>query len=130
MFTDNSTAEAAYSPGASSSRLLLELVLRLRKLELETGPCIHVIHVPGTRMINQGTDGLSRGDQNTGVMAGEAMLDFVPLAQNSLDRSPELQTWIRSWVGSNKEVGKGASWQAPEFLTANYWPRPHSARGM
>jgi hypothetical protein len=35
LFTDNSTAEAAFYRGTSSSKLLFELVLRLRKVEMK-----------------------------------------------------------------------------------------------
>eukprot|EP00978_Attheya_sp_CCMP212_P002155 scaffold4461_cov48-Attheya_sp.AAC.1 len=59
MFTDNSTAEAAYWKGTSKSRKLFELVLMLKKLEVKYDIILHVIHVSGKRMMAQGTDGLS-----------------------------------------------------------------------
>jgi hypothetical protein len=59
MFTDNSTAESAYFKGSSTSPLLFELVLRLRCLQMAGNLFIHVIHVAGTRMQAEGTDGLS-----------------------------------------------------------------------
>ena len=68
VFTDNSTAESAYAKGFSSSKLMFELVLRLRKLEMQQGCKIHVSHVAGTRMIKQGSEGLSRGNLAEGVM--------------------------------------------------------------
>ena len=58
LFTDNSTAEHAFSKGTSKSRLLYELVLRLRRLEIEYDLQLRVVHVSGKRMIAQGTDGL------------------------------------------------------------------------
>ncbi len=61
LFTDNSTAEGCFYQGGSSSRLLHELVLRLSQAELKHGFVLHAVHVAGTRMIAQGTDGLSRG---------------------------------------------------------------------
>jgi hypothetical protein len=97
MFTDNSTAEAAFFKGTSSSELLFNLIIRLRKIEM-TGVCIiHMIHVAGTRMIWQGTDGLSRGDWNAGVMAGDTMLSFIPLHLTAVERVPKVEEWIRSW---------------------------------
>jgi hypothetical protein len=97
MFTDNSTAEAAYFKGTSSSELLFNLVLRLRKIEM-SGRCIlHLVHVAGTRMIWQGTDGLSRGDSNAGVMAGESMISFVPLHLGVAERSSLVVHWLLSW---------------------------------
>jgi len=79
MLTDNLVAESAYFCGTSKSRQLFELVLRLRKLEMAAECRIFLVHVAGTRMIAQGADGLSRGDQNAGVMSGVDMLEYVPL---------------------------------------------------
>jgi hypothetical protein len=60
MFSDNYVIECAYLKGTSSIHILFGLVLQLRKLELHSGWKIHVIHIARTRMISQGTDGLSR----------------------------------------------------------------------
>ncbi len=79
LFTDNSTAESCFFRGGSSPKLLHELVLRLREAEMEHGFALHVVHVAGTRMIAQGTDGLSRGILLEGVVRGEDMLSFVDL---------------------------------------------------
>jgi hypothetical protein len=97
LFTDNTTAERAYFKGTSSNELLFELVLRLRKLEMTVQFKLHVVHVAGTRMIEQGTDGMSRGDHGSGVMAGSSMLSFVPLNESALHRSKTLLPWIQSW---------------------------------
>jgi len=111
MFTDNSTTDAAFWKGTSKSKKLLELVLRLRKLEMSTGMILHIIHVSGKRMIAQGTDGLSRGDHSTGVMTGQSIASFVPLHLGAFDRSPALLPWI-------KELLQGRS---PTFLTPEGW---------
>ena len=125
MFTDNSTAESAYFKGISTSEDLFELVLRLRKLEM-TGDCIiHMVHVAGTRMIDQGTDGLSRGDRNSGIMAGESMLSFIPLHLSAFDRAPDLEDWVRMVFEIEGECGEGF-----QILTHNQWPQNHTIRGM
>ena len=98
LFTDNSTAEAAFYKGTSSSEKLFEAVLRLRVLEVKEGIIIHFIHVAGTRMILQGTDGLSRGDLGEGIMNGGNMLSYIPLHLNALERAPDLKAWIMSWL--------------------------------
>jgi hypothetical protein len=61
LFTDNTTAESVFYRGASSNRKLFNLVLRLRlcRVKMTCGMILHVIHCAGTRMISQGTDGLS-----------------------------------------------------------------------
>jgi hypothetical protein len=94
LFTDNTTAEAAYWKGTSKSEWLFDLVLRLRLLEMNHDLIVHVVHVAGTRMQAQGTDGISRGDKSMGVMRGVPMQDFCPLHKTGLERSPVLKTWL------------------------------------
>ena len=102
VFTDNSTAELAFFKGTSKSERLHELVLRLRLLEGSAQCRIHFVHVAGKRMIDQGSDGLSRGNLTEGVMGGWKMGDFVPLHQGALERSSKLEGWIRSWCDNSK----------------------------
>jgi hypothetical protein len=94
LFTDNTTAEAAFWKGSSKSQKLFDLVLRLKALEIEADLIIHVVHVAGKRMIAQGTDGLSRGDKSTGVMQRVSMEKFVPLHLSALERSEKLRPWL------------------------------------
>lgn len=98
LFTNNSTSESCFYRGSSSSKLLHDLVLRLRLLEMRYGMTIHVIHVSGRRMIAQGTDGCSRGSLLGGVMAGANMLDFIDLGRPAHERHPPLLDWIRDWT--------------------------------
>jgi hypothetical protein len=123
LFTDNSTAESAFFRGTSSSEKLFDLMLRLRKIEMEGNLFIHLVHVAGTRMIWSGVDGLSRGDHNAGVMAGEAMLSFVPLSQNAAERSPSLLPWVRSWAAP-KDTSKDV-----KILSPTEWCDPHPSGG-
>ncbi|KAL7560094.1 hypothetical protein ACA910_005352 [Epithemia clementina (nom. ined.)] len=88
VFTNNSTTESAFYHGTSKSKLLFDLVLRLKKLELKGKLFLHLIWVAGTCMIEQGTDGLSRGDLLTGVLAGGNMLEFAPLHLSCEAREP------------------------------------------
>jgi len=98
LFTDNSVAEGAYYRCTLLNRALFDLVLRLRRLEMQFSLHLHVIHVSGLRMIAQGTDGLSRGDLDTGVMRGTSMLSFVPLHLSAMERSEGLLVWLHSWL--------------------------------
>lgn len=98
LFTDNSTAEAAFYKGTSSNKLLFSLILRLHKIQMDTGAFFHVILVSGHRMIAQGTDGLSRGSTYEGVLSGTPMLQFVPLHLSALQREPTLHQWVSSWA--------------------------------
>ena len=99
LFTDNSTAESAYYKGSSSSKKLHGLILRLHQLSLDYSVILQVIHVAGTRMIAQGTDGCSRGVLMEGVMAGQSMLSFIDLNKSATERSPTLLGWVCSWCG-------------------------------
>ena len=111
IFTDNTTAEAAFYKGTSTSRHLFELVMELRELEMRAGCKISIIHVAGTRMIEQGSDGLSRGNFTEGSMKSGGILDYVPLAESAIDRSPGLLPWIRKWVlDDNLEILDPIGW--------------------
>lgn len=106
MFTDNAVAEGAFFRGTSSNRRLFELIVRLKQLELHKGVQLHVIHVSGSRMQAQGTDALSRGDLNTGVMRNLNMLAYVPLHLGATVLSPAVVNWVHSWAPPGKEVSE------------------------
>ena len=110
LFTDNSTSEAAFYNGSSTSEKLFDLVLKLRRLEMHHQTKIHIIHVSGKRMIEQGSDGLSRGNLNVGVMAGKDMLSFVPIHLNALERCNTLKPWLKSFAGINAEFLSPEQW--------------------
>jgi hypothetical protein len=97
IFTDNSSAEGCFYKGNSPSRTLFSLILRLRLLEMTGQLRIHMIYISGGRMIDQGTDGLSRGDFVSGVMAGQSMLSFIPLHEDVFQRHPALFQWVQTW---------------------------------
>ena len=100
FFTDNDAAQNCYHNGTSSSKLLFDLIVRLKKLELNFGLRLHIIHVSGKRMINQGTDGVSRGNMMEGVLTGRKMLTYIPIHLSAIERSNKLLTWVRTWCGN------------------------------
>jgi len=97
IFTDNTTAEGCYYKGNADNRRLFAQVLRLRKIEMHASLRLHVVHVAGTRMIHQGTDGLSRGLLTDGVFASDPMKLHVPLHLSAHHRHPPLINWVQSW---------------------------------
>ncbi len=103
LFTDNSTAEAAFYKGSSSSLELFKLVVELKLLEVRYNTRLHIIHVAGTRMIEQGADGLSRGALTEGAMQGIKMTSFIPLNMSAIDRSPEIKQWLWNWFYKSPE---------------------------
>jgi hypothetical protein len=58
-FTDNEFTYSICKKGSSKILSLHILVQQLKALELALGSRLEVIHVPGTTMITNGTDGLS-----------------------------------------------------------------------
>ena len=122
LFTDNSTAESVVHKGSSTSPELYKLMVRLYKLPMRFLCSINVIHVAGTRMIAQGTDGLSRGDLLEGVLKGESMLSFVPLHESVLDRQPSIKAWVDSWAG---DLGNEVEW----LKTDDWFERGHDISG-
>jgi hypothetical protein len=94
VFTDNFTAEAAFYKGSTSSKTLFDLVLRLRTVKMLGLIQLQVTHVAGSRMISQGTDGLSRGCFPEGIMTSTSMLSYIPLHMSALLRQPSLLPWL------------------------------------
>ena len=112
VFTDNSTAERAFNKGASSVKKLHELVVRIRKLEMLGLVVPRFVWISGERMIAQGTDGLSRGDLNCGVMGDGAFLKHIPLNRTAFSYDGTLKEECLTWVPSPVE------WR---FLTEEDW---------
>jgi hypothetical protein len=110
FFTDNSVTESAIYKGTSKSPKLLELVIRLKVLEVKYSIHLAVCHVAGTRMIAEGGDGVSRGLLNEGVMAGEDILSFIPLHQSAVERSTTFLPWLQTWIPQQVEVLTPMDW--------------------
>jgi len=72
-------AEGAYYNGGSNrNKKLNELVFRLWNLQMEGDFVINMYHIAGTRMIECGVDGLSRGDKSKGMSQGFDLKSFLP----------------------------------------------------
>jgi hypothetical protein len=111
VFTDNMVAERTYFRGSSKNSKLHQLILGLRKMEMEGDLRIHFIWISGKRMIGQGSDGLSRGELSSGVMAGEEFLHFLPMNETAFEREPTLQSRMKGWLGSKEwKVATTADW--------------------
>ena len=124
LSTDNSTAESIAQKGSSTSKLLFELIVRLYKLPMKYHCSVQLIHVAGTRMIKQGTDGFSRGDLLEGVLKGMTMMSFVPLHLGASDAEASFKIWVNSWAG---KLGN----QSVEWLEAEDWfERGHDLKGF
>lgn len=103
--------------GNSTSRRLFEL----KKLEYDLGLMLHVVHVSGTRIQAQGTDGLSRADFSEGVMAGETMTSYVPLHLSCADRCPGIEHWL-SEILPQRGGGSGTHLTEADWFTIGHTP--------
>jgi hypothetical protein len=99
LYTDNQVAKGSYYRGTAASQSLFELVVELYILQMKYDVILHVVWIAGTRMIQQGTDDLSRGGGAGLVTQGLTMRGEVPLSLGALERNVLLEPWIRSWVG-------------------------------
>jgi len=66
LFVDNLVLEYAYCKGSKSSRILLDLVLRMRKLQMNWEIILHFTHISWTRIQACGVDIMSRGNTSEG----------------------------------------------------------------
>ena len=127
--TDNAVAESTYFKGSSKSSPLHNLIVELKRLEMEGWLIIHFIWIPGTRMIAHGTDGLSRGDTSSGVMGGKEFLSLLPLNESALDRQPSVKRDVLSWTAhpGNWKVATTEDWFGSVFDDPNgswIWSSP------
>jgi hypothetical protein len=111
VFTDNQVAESTYFRGSAKNSKLHQLILGLRKLEMEGQLIIHFVWMAGTRMIEQGSDGLSRSEFSSGVMTGEDFLKYLPLNETAFERQPHLKSMMKGWL-------PGDEWK---FATTKDW---------
>ena len=62
---------------------------------IQYGFVLHMVHVAGTFMIEQGTDGLLRGFFLEGVLTGKDMLAYVDLSRLAVERYPKILDYIQ-----------------------------------
>ena len=130
LFTDNLVAEYAYYKGSSSSRMLFDLVLRMRKLQMGGDLILHVTHISGTRIQACGVDALSRGNTSEGVMSSDKLLSYLPLHLSALDRSKNVLDWVKTWWLEDEKLTLPTpeSWFEKVFSRGNFlWLPPPAA---
>jgi hypothetical protein len=109
LATDNSTTAAAYHHGAAGSPRLHQLATELRMLTLVGNFVLNIFHVAGTRMIEIGVDGLSRGEKHIGALLGTPQ-SAAPLHLSPLERAPPLRVWLEGWIGEEFRVAEPIDW--------------------
>ena len=113
LATDNKNAANCWHHGSSRSRRLFELVLKLKKICLRGNVVLRLVHIAGTRMIQMGIDGLSRGELQLGQLA-VPLAAGLPLHLTPIDRSPALRDWLATWISEVFRVATPMDW----FYTA------------
>ena len=110
LAVDNSTVESCIYKGNSTSPKLYDLILRFKRLEMNSGARFIVSHVSRNRMKRRGTDGISRGSFKEGITLGESMLSFCPWHLSSLEQNKLLKDWVKTWTGPNVEFLSPSDW--------------------
>ena len=138
-FTDNSTTYWISCAGSSGSPTLHSVIESIRTLEFELGCKLQVVHVPGYIIIQQGTDGLSRGvwmslyhslqDEDALLTGLFAPLPFDPLLVNdyiALIPDKGLLAPGRQWEYFHWQ----SPWQSSRLLgrCSVFFPPPEAAR--
>ena len=94
-FTDNMVTYDVFRKGSSKSLPLWTLLLKIKLLEIKLQCVLQVVHVPGTTMICQGTDGLSRG-VDMQILGSHNSNSLIPLLCRSAPPTPEILHWTLS----------------------------------
>ena len=131
-FTDNAVTYYITSSGSSRSPGLHDLIKQIQLLTLDLRCFLHVVHVPGVVMIDQGTDGLSRGvwlsdlhPERNQTELTRAVFDPFPVDMVLADE------YIRGFglLGSPRLHHWGHPWGASLFGHLSVWfPPPELAR--
>ena len=100
--TDNAVFSGVWHKGMSSARHLFDLVLCLKKECHKHEVFLHVFHISGERMIACGIDGASRGNEDTGVLAGFDLRTYFPIDKSAFElANRELTEWCKYWMGDD-----------------------------
>ena len=126
LFTDNSIVEGCIAKGNSPSKKLFELVLELRQCQMKHGFGLYAIHVSGSRIIRQGTDGVSRGDLQPSSGVEQPVRYFAPIHLTAFEQSVSLKEWVESWTTEKSFTLDPSEWffEAHDLRTDPSTPHP------
>jgi len=156
-FTDNTTTYHAVTKGSSTSPKLHSLIRDIKFLELKLNCHLEVVHVPGVTMIDQGTDGLSRGVWISPMHQTRPTESLMAELFAPVSFSRGLWSWLRGtlfpelleldhwvnipwdspWVGTDV-LANATIWcpppemasQALEFILRAFVQLPHTTRAV
>jgi hypothetical protein len=98
-FTDNTTTYFAVTSGSSTAPSLHDMVEKIKQLELELDIILEVVHVPGTTIITEGTDGLSRGIWISSLHNKPRRRELLAEIFAPVPFTPDLGKWVMNEVG-------------------------------
>ena len=134
-FTDNQVTYYVVQNGSSSSEGLHSLVRAITNLEVLLGCRLEVIHVPGTMLIRQGADGLSRGVWMSNSRNPDSSLSIASEVLGAVPFCPSLGAWTLQLAGlapgtAYRHVSTLGSWDFRHtFGRLTIWtPTPETAR--
>jgi hypothetical protein len=91
----------------------------------------YVVWIAGTRIIWQGTYGLSRGEENGMATCELSLKVMVPLHLSATARSAMIEDWIRGWAdtGRKLEVLERRGWLTSDRQLGSFgwFPAPAAA---
>jgi hypothetical protein len=109
LCTDNEVTERAYYKGLSSSKDLFEIILKIRLLAIKFQFLLHLPHIAGTRMIQSGVDGLSRGEILLGQLK-TPVEELMIFHRSPFERMPSLSDWLSTWILTPFRVTEPEDW--------------------
>jgi hypothetical protein len=137
-FTDNLVTYYIVSGGSSGSPELQKLIRQLKSLEMTLSLCLEVVHVPGTHMIDWGTDGLSRRIRLGGGRFVRSPWAEVQRIFKGVPETPRTVAWARAQIASIQRhpyvhlMDSRLSWAFPQVSgRATLWfPAPEWAHQL
>lgn len=112
-FTDNTPTYYVSAAGSSPSPGLHEQVEQIRHLELALDCRLQVVHIPGKAIIEQGTDGLSRGVWISEWHRGKDPRELTESIFRPTPVQPHLITQTCQQLGWNPHACRISDWRDP-----------------
>jgi hypothetical protein len=103
-FTDNIVTYFAIAKGASRIPSLHTIISACKELEAELGCVLEPVHVPGTVIILQITDGLSQGTWGSSLHSRVDQQAILPEISAPVPMCPTLGDWACRQVGLSPNI--------------------------
>jgi hypothetical protein len=103
-FTVNSTTYFICTSGPSTSPALHEMVEEIKRIKIELGIVLEVVHVPGTTIITEGTDGLSRGIWISHLHSNPSQDQVLSEIFSPVPFTPDVSQWALNEFGLSSTI--------------------------